>query len=158
VNIASSVLTWMAVLSVGLAVVAGGFLGVRTARDRSEPTVAELVIVDPELLSGPPVGAFSSAGGFSGFGSAALGGEVLGSGELVGVELLPTPEGAEGVRGTVTIRNGSRELTVRFLSTLRLFEVVSLDELVVGDAVVVRSLDGEATSVLRVPVGEPGDE
>ncbi len=157
-KVASSVLTWVAVVSLGVAVVAGGFVGVRTARSGSEPSVDQLVVVDPELLSGPPVGASSSAGGFSGFGSAALGGEVLGSGEVIGIELLEMPEGAEGARGTVTIRNGSRELTVQFLSTLRLFELVSLNELVVGDSVVVRSLDGEATSVLRVPVGDEDDE
>lgn len=155
-NIASSVLTWLAVLSVGLAVVAGGFLGVRTARDASEPAVTELVIVDPELLSGPPVGAFASTGGFSGFGSTALRGEVLGSGELLSIELAETED--ESVRGTMTIRSGSRELSVRFVSTVRLFRLMSIDELLVGDLVVVRWVDGEPTSVLRVPAGEPGDE
>ena len=75
---------------------------------------------------------------------------------VIGIELQEMPEGAEGARGTVTILSGSRELTVQFLSTLRLFELVSLNELVVGDAVVVRSLDGDATSVLRVPVWRRG--
>lgn len=157
-NIASSIVTWFIVLSVGLAFVGGGFLGVRIATTASEPTVAELVIVDPELLSGPPVGAFTSVGGFSGFGSSALRGEVLGSGELVSIELAAVEDDDERVRGTIIIRSGSRELSVRFLSTLRLFQLVSIDELAVGDAVVVRSLDGVAISLLRVPVGDEGDE
>ena len=149
-NAASSALTWLAVVSIGLAVVAGGLLGVRTARQASEPAVAELVIVDPELFAGPPTGALTSPGGFSGFGAAALRGEVLGSGELVSVD-------AQQGSGTVVIRSGSRQLTVRFRSTLRLFQLVSLDELNVGDTVVIRSVDGVATSLLRVPVDYEGE-
>ena len=144
-NATSNVVTWLAVVGIGFAVVAGGFLGVRTARQGSEAGVAELVIVDPELFSGPPAGAFTSPGGFSGFGAAALRGEVLGSGALVSVEI-------EDGSGTILIRNGSRELAVRFLSTLRLYHLVSVDQLAVGDTVVVRSVDGVATSLLRVPV------
>lgn len=150
-NTTSNVLTWLAVVGIGFAVVAGGFLGVRTARQASEAGVAELVIVDPELLSGPPAGAFTSPGGFSGFGAAALRGEVLGSGALVSVEV-------EDGSGTILIRNGSRELTVHFLSTLRLYHLVSVDQLAVGDTVVVRSVDGVATSLLRVPVVDSDDE
>lgn len=142
---ASSVLTWAAVISIGLAAVAGGTLGVRVARDGSAPGVDELVIVDPNLFSGPPGGSYTSPGGFSGFGSVALGGEVLGSGQLLSVD---TEAGA----GTLVISSGSRELTVRFRSTLRLYELVGIDELSAGDTVVVRSVDGTATSILRVPL------
>ncbi|MBT5773353.1 MAG: hypothetical protein HOH95_03150 [Dehalococcoidia bacterium] len=151
-NIASRVLTWFVVLSVGAAVVAGGFLGVRTAQHASEPAVAELTIADPELFSGPPAGAFNSPGGFSGFGSTSLRGQVLGSGELVSVQLEEQEDEAASARGTLIIRNGSRELTVRFLSTLRLYQIASIDQLAADDLVVIRSADGDVTGLLRVPV------
>ena len=156
-KVASKVLTWFVVLSIGVSVAAGGFLGVRTAQQASEPAVAELTIVDPELFSGPPAGAFSSPGGFSGFGSTALGGEVLGSGELVSVQLEVQEDEAESTRGTLVVRNGSRELTVRFLSTLRLYQIASIDQLAVDDVVVIRSVDGEVTGLLRVPVDAEAD-
>lgn len=151
-NVASKALTWLVVLSMGASVIVGGFLGVRTARQASEPAVAELTIVDPELFSGPPAGAFSSLGGFSGFGATALRGEVLGSGELVSLQLEEQEDAAESARGTLVVRNGSRELTVRFLSTLRLYQIASIDQLVADDVVVIRSVDGEVTGLLRVPV------
>ena len=157
-NVASSLLTWLAVVAVGIALVAGGFLGVRTARSASQPDTSELVIVDPELFSGPPAGAFTSPGGFSGFGSAALRGEVVGSGELVSVDLAPPQEGQESASGTIVVRSGSRELSVRFSSTLRLFQLVSIDELAVGDTVIIRSVDGAPVSLLRVPVDEASEE
>lgn len=153
-NVASSVFTWLTVISVGLAVVAGGFLGVRTARQASEPGVAELVIQDPQLFAGPPVGAPTSLGGFSGFGSAALRGEVFGSGELVSIELAPAEDEQQSASGTIVIRSGSRELSVRFRSTQRLFQLVGIDQLAVGDTVVIRSLDGAVTSLLRVPADD----
>jgi hypothetical protein len=149
VNTASSALTWFAVVSIGLAVVAGGLLGVHTARQASGPTVAELVIIDPELFAGPPTGALTSPGGFSGFGATSLRGEVLSSGELVSVD-------AQHGNGTMVIRSGSRQLTVHFHSTLRLFQLIRLGELNVGDTVVIRSVDGVATSLLRVPVDYEG--
>lgn len=151
-NVASKALTWLVVLSIGLSVAAGGFLGVRTAQQASEPAVAALTIVDPELFSGPPAGSFSSPGGFSGFGDTALRGEVLGSGELVSVELEEREDEAASARGTIVVRNGSRELTVRFLSTLRLYRIASIDQLAIDDVVVIRSADGEVTGLLRVPV------
>jgi hypothetical protein len=151
-NVASRLLTWLVILSIGVSVAAGGFLGVRTARQASEPTVAQLTIVDPELSSGPPAGAFSSPGGFSGFGSTALRGEVLGSGKLVSVQLEEQEDETASASGTLVIRNGSRELTVRFLSTLRLYRVASIDQLAVAAVVVIRSVDGKVTGLLRVRV------
>jgi hypothetical protein len=114
--------------------------------------VAELTIADPELFSGPPAGAFNSPGGFSGFGSTSLRGQVLGSGELVSVQLEEQEDEAASARGTLIIRNGSRELTVRFLSTLRLYQIASIDQLAADDLVVIRSADGDVTGLLRVPV------
>jgi len=127
-------------------------LGVQTAQQASKPGVAELEIVDPELFVGPPTGSFTSVGGFSGFGSAALHGSVLGGGALVSVEVVPTEDETSSARGTIVIRSGSRELSVRFLSTVHLFKLVNIEEFTIGDEVVVRSEDGVVTSLLRVPI------
>lgn len=133
-----------------LAIALGAFVGVRAGADASRPEVRELRVTDPELFAGPPAHARSSAGGFTGFGSASLAGEVIAGGELVSVEAI---DAAAGGGGRLVFRDDGRETTVRYLNATRLFELVAGSELNEGDTVVMRIVDGEVQGLLRIPSG-----
>lgn len=137
-------------IGIALALALGAFVGVRAGADASKPEVRELRIADPDLFAGPPAHARSSAGGFTGFGSASLAGEVIAGGELVSVD---TVDPADGGGGLLVFRDTGRETAVRYLDATRLFELVAASELNAGDTVVMRIVDGDVQSLLRIPSG-----
>ena len=119
-------------------------LGVRLGANASEPGVEELRIGDPALATGAPEHARRSSGGFTGFGSAALAGEVITGGELVSVQ-------SEGDGGTLVFRDGGRETSLRYLNGSRLFELIDGAELSAGDTVVLRFDGDTVVGMLRIP-------
>lgn len=138
--------TAIGLLGLAAAIVIGSVLGVRLGANASEPGVEELRIVDPALAAAAPEHARRSAAGFTGFGSAALTGEVIAGGEIVSVEASD-----DGPGGTLIFRDEGRHTTVRYLDGTRLFELVSGAELAVGDTVVLRFADDEVVGLLLVP-------
>jgi len=134
-----------------LAAAAGAFVGVRAGASASEPGLNQVRIIDPVNAAGPPEHAWFSAGGFSGFGAAALPGEVITGGALVSVE--PAEPG-----GRLVFRDGGRQTTVRYLETVRLFELVNGKGLATGDTVVLRFVDNDIVSVLLIPPPPPEPE
>ncbi len=138
--------TAIGLLGFGLAIVLGGLLGVRLGADASEPSVQELTIVDPALSASAPEHARRSSGGFTGFGSAALTGEVIAGGVVVSVE-----PNEEGDGGQLVFRDEGRQTTVRYLDGTRLFELVEGAKVAQGDTVVLRFVDNEVVGLLRVP-------
>lgn len=136
--------TAVGLIGLGLAAVAGAFLGFSLGADASEPAVSQVRIVNPALFAGPPAHARRSEGGFTGFGAAMLPGQVIAGGEFV------SAEPSEGGSGTLVFRDGGRETTVRYLEATRLFELVAGAELAVGDNVVVRIEDGDVVGLLRI--------
>ena len=137
--------TALGLLGIGLAMVAGALLGVRPRADASAPGVSKVRVRDPLLSAGPPERARESVGGFTGFGGAALAGEVIAGGVLVSVE--PNENGG----GTLVFRDGGRETTIRYRDTTRLRELVAGAVLAPDDTVLLRFEDGDVVSVLRIP-------
>ena len=143
--------TAVGLIGLALAMTAGAILGVRLGSSASEAGVSELRIADPELFAGPPVDARRSSGGFTGFGLAALPGEVIAGGELVSVE--PSDDGG----GTLVFRDGGRQTSVRYLDDTRLFELVANADLALGDTVLLRLNGSKVVGLLRIAVDVEAD-
>jgi len=136
--------TAFGLLGLVLAILGGALLGTRLGAAASEPGTNTVHVADPELSAGAPAHARRTAGGFTGFGSAALPGEVIAGGELVSMT-------EDGAGGTLVFRDGGRETSIRYTDSARLFELVAGGELAVGDTVVLQ-FDGDAViGVLRIP-------
>lgn len=127
----------------------GAALGVALGERATEQGVEQLRIVDPLSFDATPATALRSEGGFTGFGGLpALSGDVFRSGRVA--------ESSEG--GLLITGEGTRTL-IDFSRPLRLFRIVSTPQVVVGDTVLVRRVDGEVTGVLVLPAsGEDGAE
>ena len=136
--------TALGLLGFAVAIVLGGLLGVRLGAAASEPDTREVEVIDPALSAGPPAHAQHSAAGFTGFGSAALTGEVIAAGVLESVE-------PDEVGGTLVFTDAGRRTTVRYLDNTRLFELVNGAELSEGDTVVLRFENNEVVGLLLVP-------
>lgn len=135
-----------------VAIVLGGLLGLRLGANASEPGVQEVRVVDPVLAAAAPQHAQRSSAGFTGFGSAALTGEVIAGGVLESVE---ADENGNG--GTLVFRDEGRRTSVRYLDGTRLFELVAGAELAEGDTVVLRFADNVVVGLLRVPADAQDD-
>ena len=138
--------TAFGLLGLAIAAVLGATLGLRLGASGSEPGLSEVRVADPALVSGPPEHARRSSGGFTGFGAAALAGEVITGGELVSVE-------SNEAGGTLVFRDAGRETSVRYLNGTKLFELVDGADLGVGDTVMLRLEGDEVTGLLRIPAG-----
>lgn len=136
--------TAFGLLGLVAAMALGATLGLRLASNASEADLQEVLVADPALSDGPPAHAQRSAGGFTGFGLTALSGEVIAGGELVSVE-------RDGDGGTLVFRDASRETSIQYLDTSRLFELVAGTELAPGDTVVLRFEGDEVVGLLRIP-------
>ena len=144
--------TALGLIGLVAAAFAGAVIGVRAGANASEPAVSVLRVVDPVLSAGPPEHARRSAGGFTGFGAAALAGEVIAGGSLVAVEA--NDQGG----GTLVFRDGARETSVRYLDATRLRELVSGADLSEGATVVLRLEDGDVVSLLHIPPLPPPED
>lgn len=122
----------------------GGFLGMRLGDVASEPDVERVTVVAPEVLAGPPDDVARSPGGFTGFGGPpAVRGEVQRSGLVQRADA-----------GTLVVGDAESGVTVRYTSPERLFRIVRAGApLRPGDLVQVRSEDGRAIAILRLPPG-----
>jgi hypothetical protein len=138
--------TAIGLAGLALAMVLGGIVGLRLGASASEPGVQQLSIIDPALAAAAPEHAQRSPAGFTGFGSAALLGEVIAGGVLESVE---ADENGNG--GTLVFRDEGRRTSVRYLDGTRLFELVAGAELAAGDIVVLRFADDAVVGLLRVP-------
>lgn len=143
--------TALGLLGIALVIVAGAILGLRLGSDASEPSVREVSIDDPALAAAAPANTRRSSGGFTGFGTAALPGEVIAGGELVSVE-------TDDSGGTLVFRDAGRQTAVRYLDSTRLFELVEGAELAPGDTVVLRIDGDQVVGLLRIsPELESGE-
>jgi hypothetical protein len=140
-GVSSRTLGWMAGVVGAVALLGGGFAGVRLGQAASQPRVEEVRVVDPGALSGVPGLEVRSPAGFTGFGGPpALEGEVLRKGVA-----------AEAGSGSFTLVDGGARSQIDFSQPLRLYRVTpSTAPLALGDSVVVRFEGGRATGVLRV--------
>lgn len=131
-------LTLLSLIAIGGS---GALLGVALGERSTQQGVQHVRIIDPLSFDAPPATALRSQGGFTGFGGLpALSGDVFRSGRVSGSsegELLITAEGMQTV--------------IDFSSPLRLFRIISTEQVAVGDTVLVRRVDGEVTGVLVLP-------
>lgn len=146
--LSSRAVGWLAGIAGLVALLAGGFVGVRLGEAASRTRVEEIRVANPEAASAVPGFEVRSPTGFTGFGGPpALEGEVLRRG--VAREVRP---------GAFTLLDGAARSQIEFTQPLRLYRVTpSTVPLAVGDSVVVRFEDGRATGVLRVrqTTGQP---
>jgi len=126
-----------------LAIVIGAVIGVGLGASASEPGTDELSIDDPALAAAAPDHAKRSPAGFTGFGSAALSGEVIAGGELQSVE-------ADDNGGTLVFSDDGRTTSIRYLNNTRLFELIADADLLPGDTVVMRFEGNEVVGILRI--------
>jgi hypothetical protein len=131
-------------LAVVLALVGGGWLGMRLGERASEPEVRELTFRDPLLLEDTPSYAVRSAGGFTGFGGPPVfDGDVLRSGLV---------EAADD--RSVTFADEAASLRISYSSDVLLFRIVAASTpLEPGDTVLLRTVDGVPAALLRVAGG-----
>lgn len=131
-------LTLLSLIAIGGS---GALLGVALGERSTEQGVEQLRIIDPLSFDAPPATALRSEGGFTGFGGLpALSGDVFRSGRVSASDeggLLITAEGTQTM--------------IDFSRPLRLFRIVSTQQVAVGDTVLVRRVDGEVTGVLVLP-------
>lgn len=146
-GVSSRTVGWLAALGGLVALLGGGFAGVRLGEAASRTRVHEIRVADPGALSGVPGLEVRSPAGFTGFGGPpALEGEVLRKGVATEVRT-----------GAFTLIDGGARSQIDFSQPLRLYRVTpSTAPLAVGDSVVVRFQDGRATGVLRVRGVLPG--
>lgn len=137
---------WLLVAAVTIAALvaaalAGLVLGRWAGERASAPTVVELVIEDPALAAADADEGWATRGGFTGFGGLpALPGEVWRAAHVV-----------ESEPGRLVITSGGATTTIDYRAPSRLFEIVTIGGVDVGDIVVVRIVDGVAAAVLIVP-------
>lgn len=120
---------------------AGAFLGSAVASNLTEPGERVVVLEDPRGFAQTPAWAKRSAGGFTGFGGLpALPGVVLHSGTI-----------SESSDGSLLVDAPHVRTTVDFAEPLRLFRIrPAQSPLAPGDVVLVRTVDGTITGVLRL--------
>lgn len=126
------------------AVVAGGaYLGVSVGASVTAPGLQRVLLEDPAQFTDIPAWAGRSRAGFTGFGGLpALPGVVFRSGVVEAHE-----------EGTLTIGSADAQTTIDYTRPLRLFQIrPAATALAVGDAVVVRLVDGDAAGFLRLVV------
>ena len=126
------------------ATVAGGiYLGSSVAADVTAPGLQRVLLEDPAQFTDIPPWAARSDAGFTGFGGLpALPGAVFRSGVIEAHE-----------EGTLTVGSATAQTTVDYTQPLRFFLIRAAESpLAVGDAVVVRLVDGKAAGFLRLLV------
>jgi hypothetical protein len=123
---------------------AGALLGARLADAATRPGHEELVIAAPALAAGAAPDALRAPGGFTGFGGTpALTGAVVRAGTVASVDTDAH---------TITIDAPGSQATVRYSSTVRLFDLKPIaGALAPGDVVVVRFQGDGPVGVMRVP-------
>ncbi|MEE8337206.1 MAG: hypothetical protein V3R95_04030 [Dehalococcoidia bacterium] len=126
------------------ATIAGGaFLGASVAADVTSPGLQRVLLEDPAQFTDVPAWAARSDAGFTGFGGLpALPGAVFRSGVI-----------GEHEEGVLTVDSAKAQTIVEYTQPLRFFLIRAAESpLAVGDAVVVRLVDGEAAGFLRLLV------
>lgn len=128
------------ICSVSIGTIVGTHLG-RT-HSTIEPTT--LTLVDPNNFAGPPHQAILSAGGFTGFGSLGIPGEVIASGTLI------VSEQDENGGGTLVFREGGRETSIHYRDRSKIRRIVTGANLFEGATVLLHLDEGITVGMLHV--------
>lgn len=132
---------WLLLLASLAAVGGGAWLGITLGERASEADVRALTFRDPLQLEGTPPFAVRSAGGFTGFGGPpVLDGDVLRAGSVTAAD-----------EGSLTFEDGAGEIVVTYREASLVFRILAAARpLEGGDSVLIRSVDGVPTSILRI--------